>query len=91
MLKNKDCAKYVITICNSTKFRKTVLLGCIYKWQQNALYVSLGNDCSIRVYQTSVAIFQTMLALCLTLSVIHYTPNYAGTIGWSLHVLVKLQ
>ena len=46
---------------------KTVLLGFIYKWQQNAL-----NDCSIRVYQSLVIfqnIFPMMLALCLMLSV----------------------
>ena len=47
ILKNKNCASSIITICiqicinkttYSRHFRKTVLLGCIYKWQQNALY-----------------------------------------------------
>ena len=36
------------------QFRKTVLLGCIHKWQQ----IHLHNDCSIRVYQSFVAIFK---------------------------------
>ena len=68
---------------------KTVLLGCIYKWQQNILYVLLGNDCSVRVYQSIICcnflkIFPIMLALCLMLSVTYYAQSYAGIIGWSL-------
>ena len=42
----------------------------------------LNNDCSIRVYQSFVAIFQKIfsiiLALCLILSVTYYAQNYAG-------------
>ena len=41
-----------------------LLLGCIYKWQQNTLYVVLDNDCPIRVYQSFVAIFQKYFLLC---------------------------
>ena len=63
-------------------FRKIVLLGYIYKWQQNVL---LDNDCSIRVYQSFVTIvkkFPIMLALCLMLSMTYYAQKYAGIIGW---------
>ena len=48
----------------SRQFRKAVLSGCIYKAQQNTLYVLLNNDCSIRVYQLFVAIFQKYFLLC---------------------------
>ena len=48
----------------SRRFRKAVLSGCIYKAQQNTLYVLLNNDCSIRVYQLFVAIFQKYFLLC---------------------------
>ena len=41
------------------QFRKTVLLGYIYKWQQ----LHLDNDCSVRVYQPFVAIFQKYFVL----------------------------
>ena len=53
----------------------------------NTLHVLLDIDCSIRVYQSFVAIlkiFPIMLALCLMLSVTYYAQNYAGIIGWSL-------
>ena len=43
---------------------KTVLLGCIFKWQQNTLHVLLDNDYSVRVYQSFVAIFQKYFLLC---------------------------
>ena len=77
----------LLCILIEDNFRKTVLLGCIYKWQQNTLYVLLVNDCSIRVYQSFDAIFKKIiigLALCLMLLVTHYAQNYAGIIGWSL-------
>ena len=51
LLKNKNCAY---------SFKKTVLLECISKWQQNTLHVLLDNDYSIRVYQSFVAIFQNI-------------------------------
>ena len=41
-----------------------LLLGCIYKWQQNTPYVLLDNDCSITVYQSFVAILQKYFLLC---------------------------
>ena len=43
---------------HNRQFRKTVLLGCIYKWLKNTLYVLLDNDRSITVYQSFAAIFQ---------------------------------
>ena len=56
----------------------------------NTLYVLLNNGCSIRVYQSFVAIFKKtipiMLALCSMLSVTYYAQNYTGIIGWSLPV-----
>ena len=72
-------------------FRKTVILECI----MDLPHVLLFNDCSIRVYGSFAAtchkcrniainefyIFPIILALCLTLSVIHYAQNYAGIIG----------
>ena len=69
----------------STQFRKTILLGCIYKRGT----VLLDNDCSIRVYQSFVVrIFPIMLALCLMFSVTYYAQTYAGIIGWSLFMIV---
>ena len=47
------------------------------------------NDCLIRIYQSFVAIFPIMLALCLMLSVTYYAQNYAAIIGWSLQVTTK--
>ena len=45
----------------------------------------LDNDCSIRVYQSFVIIFQNYFLLCLMLSVTYYAQNnYAGIISWSL-------
>ena len=52
-----------------------LFLGYVYKWQQNALYALLDNDCSIRVYHHLLQffkIFPIMLILCLALSVIYY-------------------
>ena len=69
---------------------------CIYKWQQNTLYVLLDNDCSISVYQSFAAILQkylilyAMLALCLMLSVTYYAQKYAGIIGCSLQPTCEL-
>ena len=48
------------SILIADKCKRTVLLGCISKWQQNTLYVLLDNDYSIRVYQSFVAIFQNI-------------------------------
>ena len=69
MCKNKNCAQSIITIympltTYSRQCRNTVLLGCIYKWQQNALYALLHSDCSIGVYQSFAAIFQKYFQLC---------------------------
>ena len=70
MLKNKNCAQSIITICIQICMNKSlfiadhILLGCIYKWWQNTLYVFLDNDCSIRVYQSYVGIFQKYFLLC---------------------------
>ena len=73
MLKNKNRAQSIITICIQICINKslfiadnieTVLLGCIYKCQQNTLYVFIGNDCSIRIYQSFVASFQKYFLLC---------------------------
>ena len=62
----------------------TVLLRSIYINGSKAHYVFLDNDCSIRAYQSSVAIFSKMfpimLALCLMLSVTYYVQNYVGII-----------
>ena len=67
---------------------------CIRVYKQNTLYVLLDNDCSIRVYQSFVAILQKiipiMLALCLMLSVTYYAQNCTGIIGWSLIVMHSL-
>ena len=49
-------------------------------------YVLLGNDCSIRVYQS----FPMMLALCLMLSVTYYAQNYAGILGWPWSLLMNI-
>ena len=40
-----------------------VLLGCIYKWQQNIPHVLFDNDCSIRVYKSFVTVFQKYFLL----------------------------
>ena len=53
----------------------------------NALFVPLDNGCSIRVYQSFIAIFENIsyyAGICLMLSVTYYAKNYAGIIGWSL-------
>ena len=55
---NKSIATY------SRQFRKTALLECIYRWQLNTLHALFGNDCSIRAYQSFVAIFQKYFLLC---------------------------
>ena len=66
----------------------TVLLECIYKWQQNTFHVLLDHDYSIRIYQSFAANFSKilpiMLALCLILLLTYYVQNYTGIIGWSL-------
>ena len=83
MLKNKDCAKSIIhkfTLIN----RYLKRLGCIYKWQQNTLCIFLDSNCSIRVYQLLVTIFQKYFLLH---SVTHYAQNYAGIIGRSLNMI----
>ena len=71
MLKNKNCAQSIyiqiymknITTC-SRQCRKTVLLGCIYKWQQDTSHILSDIDCSNRVYQSFVANFQIYFLLC---------------------------
>ena len=63
---------------------KTVLLGCIYKWQQNALQFFNLEQTIFQQHCNFSKIFPTMLALCLMLSVTYYAQNYAGIIGWSL-------
>ena len=42
---------------------ETVLLGCIYRWQQNN--VLFDNDCSIRVYQSLCCIFSNYAGIML--------------------------
>ena len=67
------------SLLKSDNFRKTVLLECTYECQQK--YVSLDNDCSIRVYQSFITkMFLIMLALCLMLSVTYYAQNCTGII-----------
>ena len=66
VLKNKICAlpfMYKIAQTSHKQFRKTVLLGCIYTWQQNTLCVLLDNNCSIRVYQYFGAIYQKLFPI----------------------------
>ena len=56
----------------------------IAKWQQNTPQVLLDNDCSIRVYQSFVIIFQNYFLLCLNTFSAYYAKNYPGIIGWLL-------
>ena len=80
---------YKLVTTDSRQFRKTVLLGCIYKWQQNTLYIGSLRQCLFN-YSISIIcynflkIFPVMLVLRLMLSVTYYVQNHAGIIGWSL-------
>ena len=52
-------------------------------------YIILDNDCSIRVCQSHVAIYQKIISyyagiMLIMLSVTYYAQNYAGIISWSL-------
>ena len=75
-----------ITTC-SRQLRKTVLLECIYEWCPSIPLDLSNDDCFIRVYRSFTSIFHKhmniainifyifpiMLALCLMLSLTHYT------------------
>ena len=77
---------HTCNFCESRSFAKIQRLNT-----REHFWILLDNDCSIRVYQSFVAIFQKLfllfcMALCLMLSVIYYAQNYTGIIGWTLIV-----
>ena len=65
MFKNKNCAQSIISFYR--QFRKTVLLRCIYKWQQKYITHSfrqwLFNNHLLQIFPIMLAL------LCLMLSV----------------------
>ena len=73
-----------------TQFRKTVLLGCLYKWQKTQLPGIFSKTMTVQLEYIN-HLSKTLpisLALCLILSVTYYTQNCAGIIGWSLLCLI---
>ena len=63
---------------------RLILLGCIYKWQQNTLYALLDNDCSIRVYQSFVAVLQNISYYAGIMLNAFSHLLCSGIIDWSL-------
>ena len=68
----------------SRQCRKTVLLGCIYKWKQNRLCSTM--TVQLEYINHLLQFFKNISYYAGIMSVTYYAQNYASIIGWSLHV-----